>query len=126
MSDPIRTTRSGRAFARSGMAAIMLACLVLAGCAGQSNEAGAGADFDQVNMAPGDTRTCYSNPCGVMFSMPQGSGRYTVRANNQLVGTYPAGQVANLGNFFKIDSPVSITVDGIEAKPAVLFIVGRF
>jgi hypothetical protein len=34
--------------------------------------------------------------------------------------------VANLGDFFKMNSPVTITVDGTDAKPAILYITGNF
>jgi len=70
---------------------LLLGPVLLAGCAGQPS--GGGSDFDQVNLAPGKTAFCYSDPCAVMFAMPPGKGSYTVRANNQVVGTYPAGQV---------------------------------
>lgn len=111
--------------ARWGMVGcLLLVPTLLSGCAGQSG--GAGADFGQVNMGPGDSRACYSNPCGVMFTLPPGTGAYTVRANNLVVGTYPAGQVANLGDFYKMDSPVTITIDGLDAKPAILYITGNW
>lgn len=97
---------------------------LLAGCAGQPGQGG--SDFDQVNLAPGGTAFCYSDPCAVMFALPPGKGSYTVRANNQVVGTYPAGQVANLGNFFRENSPFTFTVDGTNAKPAVFYIQGNF
>ena len=96
---------------------------LLAGCAGQST---GGSDFGQVNLAPGRTATCYSNPCAVVFALPPGAGSYTVRANNLPVGTYPAGQPANLGQFFRDDSPVTIKVDGTDAEPAILWITGSF
>lgn len=103
---------------------LLAASAMVVGCASQPG--GAGADFGQVNMGPGDSRACYSNPCGVMFTLPPGSGTYTVRANNLVVGTYPAGQVANLGDFYKMDSPVTITIDGLDAKPAILYITGNW
>ena len=106
---------------------LVLGPALLAGCAGQPGQSGQqGSDFDQVNLAPGRTAVCYSDPCAVMFAMPPGKGSYTVRANNQVVGTYPAGQVANLGNFFRENSPFTFTVDGTDAKAAIFYIQGAF
>jgi len=104
------------------LAGMLLGSTLLAGCAGQPS---GGSDFGQVNLAPGKTAACYTDPCTILFAMPPGAGSYVVRANNQLVGTYPAGQVANLGDFFKMDSPITITVDGTDAKPAILYITGN-
>ena len=105
------------------LAGLALGLPALTGCAGQPS--GGGSDFGQVNLAPGKTAACYTDPCTILFAMPAGKGSYVVRANNQLVGTYPAGQVANLGDFFKMDSPITITVDGTDAKPAILYITGN-
>jgi hypothetical protein len=33
--------------------------------------------------------------------------------------------VANFGDFFKMDSPTTVTVDGTDAKPAILYITGN-
>ena len=107
----------------------LLGCLLvgptlISGCAGQSG--GGGADFGHVNLAPGGSAACYTNPCNVLFAVPSGTGSYTVRANNQVVGTYPAGTTANLGAFYLGDSPVRITVDGLAVKEAVLWITGNY
>ena len=104
-------------------ASLLVGAALLVGCAGQPS--GGGSDFGQVNLAPGKTAACYTDPCTILFAMPSGKGSYVVRANNQLVGTYPAGQVANLGDFFKMDSPITVTVDGTDAKPAILYITGN-
>jgi hypothetical protein len=105
------------------LAGMLLGPALLAGCAGQPGTSG--SDFGQVDLAPGKTAACYTDPCTILFAMPPGKGTYVVRANNQLVGTYPAGQVANLGDFFRMDSPITITVDGTDAKPAILYITGN-
>lgn len=105
------------------LAGTLIGLALLAGCAGQPGTSG--SDFGQVNLAPGKTAACYTDPCTILFAVPPGKGTYVVRANNQLVGTYPAGQVANLGDFFKMDSPITITVDGTDAKPAILYITGN-
>jgi hypothetical protein len=102
---------------------MLLGTALLAGCAGQPGTSG--SDFGQVNLAPGKTAACYTDPCTILFAMPPGKGSYVVRANNQLVGTYPAGAVANLGDFFRTNSPITITVDGTDAKPAILYITGN-
>jgi hypothetical protein len=104
------------------LAGMVLGSALLAGCAGQPS---GGSDFGQVNLAPGKTAACYTDPCTILFAMPPGKGSYVVRANNQLVGTYPAGAVANLGDFFRTNSPITITVDGTDAKPAILYITGN-
>lgn len=104
-------------------ASLLVGAALLVGCAGQPS--GGGSDFGQVNLAPGKTAACYTDPCTILFAMPPGKGSYVVRANNQLVGTYPAGQVANLGDFFKMDSPITVTVDGTDVKPAILYITGN-
>ena len=112
-------------FARGRMHGCLLAASALvAGCASQPG--GGGSDFGQVNLAPGGSAACYTNPCNVLFAVPSGTGSYTVRANNQVVGTYPAGTTANLGAFYPGDSPVRITVDGVAVKEAVLWISGNF
>lgn len=105
------------------LAGLVLGLPSLTGCAGQPS--GGGSDFGQVNLAPGKTAACYTDPCTILFAMPPGKGSYVVRVNNQLVGTYPAGQVANLGDFFRMDSPITVTVDGTDAKPAILYITGN-
>lgn len=56
--------------------------------------------FDQVTLAPGDTGNCTSSPCRVLLQIPAGSGSYEVTANEVKVGTYPAGQTADLGSFW--------------------------
>ncbi len=108
---------------RGALGALMIGSLVVAGCASQPG--GGSSNFGQVTLTPGATALCYTDPCTVMFQMPAGSGSYTVRANNQVVGTYPAGQLANLGGFFRNNSPFTITVDGTNAKPAIFYVQGN-
>jgi hypothetical protein len=109
--------------ATRGALGALLASLYLAGCASQPGSSG--SNFGQVTLAPGGTALCYTDPCTVMFQMPPGTGSYTVRANNQVVGTYPAGELANLGDLFRENSPFTITVDGTNAKPAIFYIQGN-
>ncbi|MCU0766394.1 MAG: hypothetical protein MUE39_03285 [Gammaproteobacteria bacterium] len=96
------------------------AALLLTGCAGQS---AGGGDFGQVTVGPGDSKTCYSTPCTIYYQMPAGQGTYTVRVNGQVGANVAAGTVGNLGGFYRYDSPIRITVDGMAVKDAVVFIV---
>jgi hypothetical protein len=116
------TSRLSKA-TRGALGALVVGSALFAGCASQPG--GGGSNFGQVTLAPGATALCYTDPCTVMFQMPAGTGSYTVRANNQVVGTYPAGQLANLGGFFRNNSPFTITVDGTNAKPAIFYIQGN-
>lgn len=94
---------------------------VLAGCEGQFG--GTRPDYGQMNMGPGVTRACYMQPCRVVYALPAGTESYTIRANEQVIGTYPGGQPADLGTFPLQDSPVTITADGLERSTAVLFVL---
>ena len=76
-----------------------------------------------MSMGPGVTRACYTEPCRVIYALPGGAESYTVRANEQVIGTFPAGQPADLGTFPAQDSPVTITVDGLQRSTAVLFVL---
>lgn len=93
----------------------------LGGCAGSWFENR--PDYGRVYMAQGVTRACYQDPCAVTLTLPPGDVPYTVRANGMVVGTYPAGQPADLGAFARQDSPVTITVDGVERSAAVLYLL---
>jgi hypothetical protein len=74
------------------------ALLALMGCAGvQEEPSGAIA----VTVKPGQTGQCDTSPCQVSLIMPAGSGSYEVTANEVSLGSFPAGETANLGNFFQ-------------------------
>jgi len=60
---------------------------------------GGGSDFDQVNLAPGKTAFCYSDPCAVMFAMPP--ARVRTRTRQQPGGRTILRVSGNLGNFFE-------------------------
>ena len=94
---------------------------LLAGCAGGwfDNR----PVYDRVNLAEGVTRACYHDPCSVTLTLPPGEGPFTVRANGEVVGAFPAGQPADLGAFSRQQSPVTITVDGVERSTAVLYLL---
>jgi hypothetical protein len=51
--------------------------------------------------------------------MPPGEGRYEVTANEVRVGTYPAGQPADLGNFFESQA---FAIKGAGVKKAYVYI----
>lgn len=112
-------SRHGRIAGALGAA--VLAAGVLAGCEGQFG--GTRPDYGRMNMGPGVTRACYVAPCRVIYALPGGVESYTVRANDQVIGAFPAGQSADLGTFPVQDSPVTITVDGLERSTAVLFVL---
>jgi hypothetical protein len=76
-----------------------------------------------MNMGPGVTRACYAQPCRAIYALPAAAESYTLRANGQVLGTYPGGQPADLGTFPLQDSPVTITADGLERSTAVLFVL---
>jgi hypothetical protein len=109
-------TRSGGAAA---IGATLLASALLAGCGGMPASQ---SDFNQVTVGPGDTRTCYTDPCTILYRMPSGQGTYTVRVNNLFGANIAAGSVGNLGGFYRFDSPIRVTVDGLAVEEAVVFI----
>jgi len=112
---------SSRGLVAGTMGALVLAAGMLAGCEGQFG--GTRPDYGQMNMGPGVTRACYVQPCRVIYALPAGAESYTLRANEQVIGTYPGGQAADLGTFPLQDSPVTITADGLERSTAVLFVL---
>ena len=110
-----------RGLAVGAMGALVLTVGMLAGCEGQFG--GIRPDYGRMNMGPGVTRACYVQPCRVIYALPAGAEPYTLRANGQVIGTYPGGQPADLGTFPPQDSPVTITADGLERSTAVLFVL---
>lgn len=103
------------------MAVSLLGTGVLGGCAGSwfDNR----PDYGRVSLAQGVTRACHEDPCAITLTLPPGEGPFTVRANGAVLGTYPAGQPVDLGTFNRQDSPVTITVDGVERSAAVLYLL---
>jgi hypothetical protein len=75
--------------------------------------------WDQINLAPGMTGTCESNPCRVLYQMPKGSGTYAVVGNAVTYGTYPAGKTVSLGSFFGSNS---IKVPDAGVPPAYVYV----
>ena len=72
-----------------------------------------------VTVAPGQTGTCAISPCRVFLEMPAGDGAYRVTGNQITLGTYPAGQTVNLGNFF---DPVAIDIVGAGVPRAFVYV----
>jgi hypothetical protein len=74
------------------------ALCLLVGCAAPGTSV---QGFDQLTLSPGDTGNCESSPCQVSLKMPPGTGSFEVTGNEIKIGTYPAGQIANLGSFWQ-------------------------
>jgi hypothetical protein len=71
-----------------------------------------------ITVAPGETGTCATSPCQVTLQMPPGEGSYEVTGNEVLIGTYPAGQAVNLGNYFESQA---FEVKGAGVKKAYVY-----
>lgn len=72
-----------------------------------------------ITVAPGETGNCATSPCQVTLQMPPGEGSYEVTGNEVLIGTYPAGQAVNLGNYFESQA---FEVKGAGVKKAYVYI----
>lgn len=72
-----------------------------------------------IKVAPGETGNCATSPCQVTLQMPPGEGSYEVTGNQVLIGTYPAGQAVNLGNYFESQA---FEVKGAGVKKAYVYI----
>lgn len=79
-------------------AVFYLSAALAGGCASPGKEV---VDFDSITLAPGGTGNCDSSPCPVYLEIPAGTGSYEVTANETRVGSFPAGQTANLGSFWQ-------------------------
>lgn len=90
--------------------------LALAGCGNPSKDP---TGIIDITVKPGDTGDCESTPCQVKLVMPAGTGSYEVTANEVRVGTYPAGQTVNLGNFWQSQK---FTIVGAGVPPAYVYI----
>lgn len=96
--------------------ATLLALLTLACRPGVADDV---SGSNAITVGPGDTGTCATSPCRVTLQMPPGAGRYEVTANEVRVGTYPAGQPADLGNFFESQA---FAIKGAGVKKAYVYI----
>lgn len=72
-----------------------------------------------VTVKPGDTGTCDTSPCQVSLVMPAGTGSLEVTANQVRVGSFPAGQTVNLGEYF---SSQAFRIPGANVPPAYVYI----
>jgi hypothetical protein len=90
----------------------------LAACASTGRHV---TDWGEIDLAPGDTGTCQSNPCRVYFQMPPGKGTYLVTANEIKVGDFPAGKKVSLGSFFESNA---IKLPGTRFPPTYVYIPG--
>jgi hypothetical protein len=77
------------------------------------------SDWGEIELAPGDTGNCWSNPCRVYLQMPPGKGSYVVTANEVSLGTFPAGQRVSIGSFFESNA---IKFPGTSVPPAYIYI----
>ena len=76
-------------------------------------------DWGEIDLAPGDTGSCQSNPCRVFFQMPPGEGSYTVTGNGIKIGDFPAGKRVSIGSFFENNS---IKLPGTDLPPTYLYV----
>ncbi len=72
-----------------------------------------------ITVAPGETGTCATSPCQVTLQMPPGDGSYEVTGNEITIGTYPAGQAVNLGNYFESQA---FAIKGAGVKKAYVYL----
>jgi hypothetical protein len=77
------------------------------------------SDWGEINLAPGDTGNCWSNPCRVYLQMPPGQGPLVVTANEISLGAFPAGQRVSIGSFFESNA---IKIPGAGVPPAYVYI----
>lgn len=108
------------------LAALAAIGLWAAGCAYDPHDpfGGWAGNFERANLAPGVSRTCFSDPCTAQYMMPDAGGAvHMVRVNNLRVGEFPAsGQVVNLGAYYRYGSPYRFAIDGLDVPMAVLWI----
>lgn len=103
-------------FGWTGLAGALL-LVGLAGCASSGDNSISG--FDQVTVKPGDTAQCDSNPCRVFLVIPPGTGSFAVRGTAEAMGTFPAGQTADLGS---LTSSQALTIVGMDVPKAYVYV----
>jgi hypothetical protein len=112
----IQTNRTGTAKVHRLLLAVT-AVAVIGGCAGGIQEDPSGANA--VTVKPGETANCATSPCAISLVMPAGSGSYEVTGNSVTIGTYPAGQTVNLGNYYQSQA---LAVEGADVPKAYVYI----
>jgi hypothetical protein len=75
--------------------------------------------WGEIDLAPGDTGNCWSNPCRVYLQMPSGQGSMVVTANEVSLGTFPPGERVAIGSFFESNA---IKIPGAGVPPAYVYI----
>lgn len=95
--------------------AAIVAAMVLTGCNVKEDPTGVVA----ITVAPGQTGTCESSPCAVSLMMPAGTGSYEVTGNEVTLGTYPAGEAAQIGSFYQTQA---IEIKGAGVPKAYVYI----
>ena len=75
--------------------------------------------WGEIDLAPGDTGNCWSNPCRVYVQMPPGKGDFEVTANQVSLGRFPAGQRVSIGSFFESNA---IKFPGTDVPPLYVYI----
>jgi hypothetical protein len=91
-----------------------IAALLMHGAAAESV-----SGSNSITVAPGDTGNCATSPCRVMLVMPPGDGEYEVTGNEIRIGSYPAGQTVDLGNYFESQA---FAVKGAGVKKAYVYL----
>jgi hypothetical protein len=99
----------------AGASLLALACLA-SSCASTGRHV---SDWGEIDLAPGDTGNCWSNPCRVYLQMPPGPGPMVVTADGISLGTFPAGQRVAIGSFFESNA---IRIPGAGVPPAYVYI----
>jgi hypothetical protein len=112
----IQTNRASAAKVRRLLLAVTVVATI-GGCAGGIQEDPSGANA--VTVKPGQTANCATSPCQISLVMPAGSGSYEVSGNSVTIGTYPAGETVNLGNYFESQA---LEVIGADVPKAYVYI----
>jgi len=112
----IQTNRASAAAVRRLLLAASVAAAI-GGCAGGVQEDPSGANA--VTVKPGQTANCATSPCAVSLVMPAGSGSYEVTGNEVTIGTYPAGETVNLGNYYQSQA---FAIKGADVPKAYVYI----
>ena len=74
--------------------------------------------LQSVVVGPGDSRTCRNESCRIHYRMPDLEGEAEVAVNNFLVGTFPPGELVDLGTW----SEPSIRIRIVDADVPRAFV----
>lgn len=113
---PLTAHRAGYDWSTLGLCLLFA---LLTGCAGSERSDDGSTcvkgNFEQVTLCPGASALCATDPCTVLFRMPPGEGEYQVTSNNLDRGTFPAGQTADLGAFWRGTHYIEVQDSGAPA-----------